>query len=67
MWKLVEGLKREESLAKKKLADLEHGEGTYRKKKYKDSFKKIYTLVQKYVPGDSVHYHNSIAVCIHSF
>ena len=44
LWKLVEGLKREVSSAKEKLADLEHGEGTYRKKKYKDSFKKKITL-----------------------
>ena len=54
-WKLINILKTEEYLSKKKVIDAERGE-TATKKKYKDVYKRLLSIVRSYDQNRKQHY-----------
>lgn len=67
LWKLIDGLKKEECLGKKKMMDLERGDRPHRKNKYKDIHKSICITVRSYATGQVMSYLRTISMNMHSF
>ena len=60
IWKLIDALKSEESLAKTKLQKLRHGDEPV-KKKYRDCDQRIIHLVQSYNQAERMQFLKAIA------
>ena len=60
LWKLINVLKNEEHLSKKKIIDAARGE-TVIKKKYKDVYKRILSFVRGHDQNKKQHYLRTIA------
>ena len=66
LWKLINVLKNEEYLSKKKIIDAERGE-TAVKKQYKNVYKCILSIVRGYDQNSKQHYLRAIAMNLHDF
>ena len=66
LWKLINVLKNEEYLSKKKIIDAERGE-TAVKKQYKNVYKHILSIVRGYDQNSKQHYLRAIAMNLHDF
>ena len=61
LWKLIDGLKKEESLADLKMVHVKRGDHLPRAKKYKSHSEQIKKLVINYNPNQKVAFLRSIA------